>query len=303
MSILAFDTSNYTTSACLFDETRGILWQNRMIIHPPLEQKGLRQSEVVFQHIKNFETLLDGMPDEKITCVAASDRPRPVDGSYMPCFLVGKNFALCMADVLHCPVRFYSHQQNHIMAGLYTADALRILSNDFVVFHVSGGTTDILYVQNTASGLSIERIGGSDDLHAGQLVDRVGVMMGMRFPCGREVEKTAEGCDTFHKNKIKLRDLSFSLSGFENKARELLESGTRADAAKYTLDMIAQSLDAAIFAVRERYAGIPILMVGGVMANRIISAHLTAGKSRIFFGDPFYSSDHALGNAVSCIYF
>lgn len=303
MSVLAFDTSNYTTSACLFDEARGILWQKRILIHPPAAQKGLRQSEVVFQHIRNFDALLSDMPTEDISQIAASDRPRPVERSYMPCFLVGRNFARSMADALHCPVRFFSHQQNHIMAGLYSADAMRLLSGEFVAFHVSGGTTDIVHVVRDGDALSIRQIGGSDDLHAGQLIDRVGVMMGMEFPCGRELERVAAACDTFHKCHIKMRGFEFSLSGFENQARKLMEANDPADVAKFTLDVVAQSLDASIRAVREVYPNIPVLLVGGVMSNAFISSFLTEKNMDLFFADPFYSSDHALGNAVSCVYF
>lgn len=302
--ILAFDTSNYTTSACLFDPEQGIIWQNRMILHPPEQQKGLRQSDVVFLHIKNMETLLNSFPSEMITGVSASAFPRPVEGSYMPCFLVGKHFAKMLSDIHHCPLRYYSHQENHIMAGLYSSGNMKLLKSDFIVFHMSGGTSDILRVSSEDNGLKIKQIGGSNDLHAGQLIDRVGVMLGLQFPCGKELEQIAIGAEISAPNKVSVNGYKFHLSGFENQAKDMLFRGaSSAETAKFALNCILKTMDKVIQNIRKDLTDIPILFVGGVMSNKYIADRLKEKYESLYFSDPVYSSDHALGNAVLYSYF
>lgn len=300
--ILAFDTSNYTTSACLFDEQQGILWQNRIILHPPQNQRGFRQSDVVFLHTKNMEHLLDTLPQNAcITAIAASARPRPVDGSYMPCFLVGHNFAKSMAQVMNVPFYAFSHQENHIMAGVYSSGHTELIRDRFVAFHISGGTSDILLVSPNEQGIQIDQIGGCEDLHAGQLIDRIGVRLGLQFPCGKEIEQMAQSATQKLVNRVSVDKFSFHLSGFENQAQKLMEQHqSDNEIAKFALDAVLKTIDKVIANLRKEYPAIPILMVGGVMSNRYIAAKITAKYDGVLFSDPQYSSDHALGNAVLC---
>lgn len=297
--ILSFDTSNYTTSACLFDEKQGILWQNRILLHPPENQRGLRQSDVVFLHTKNLEHLLDTYPGIRPDAVVASARPRPVEGSYMPCFLVGQNFAKTMAKVLNCPFASFSHQENHIMAALYSAGHMELLEKEFIAFHISGGTSDVLQVKTVKDGLAIQTIGGSKDLHAGQLIDRIGVMLGMQFPCGKEIEKLAAGCLKKISIKTSVDCFTFHFSGFENQAKKLLsEDADNAYIAKFALESVLKTIDKVIANLRKERGEVPILLAGGVMSNFYIAAYLQKKYKALYFSDPFYSSDHALGNAI-----
>lgn len=296
--ILSLDTSNYTTSACLFDG-REVVWQNRILLHPAKDQRGLRQSDVVFLHTKNLEVLFKDFPAVKIDAVVASARPRPIEGSYMPCFLVGKHYGISLANILSCPFEGFSHQENHIMAALFSSGSMQLMRSEFIAFHVSGGTSDVLMVRPQQDGLAIKQIGGSKDLHAGQLIDRIGVMMGLQFPCGKEIEALSMGCTEHLPVKTSVKGFDFHFSGFENQAQKLRSDGV-GDAliAKFTLDCVLKTLDNVVDNIRKEYADIPILFAGGVMSNRYIASAITAKYSGIHFSDPFYSSDHALGNAV-----
>ncbi len=297
--ILSFDTSNYTTSACLFDATQGIIWQNRILLHPPENRCGLRQSDVVFLHTKNFETILDGMPHEKIDAVVASARPRALEGSYMPCFLVGKHFAKSLANVLGCTFKTFSHQENHIFAALYSSGYMNLLKAPFIVFHISGGTSDVLMVKPSKDGVDIEQIGTSNDLHAGQLIDRIGVRLGLQFPCGKEVEKLAQQSTQNFAIKTAVRDFTFHFSGFENKAVDLINNKVQAPhVAKFALDAVLETIADVILNLNSKYDSTPILLAGGVMSNQYIASKLKEKYDNLFFSDAFYSSDHALGNAV-----
>ena len=54
---LGVDTSNYTTSvSCV--STEGIVFERRTMLSVPLGERGLRQSDAVFQHVRNLAMLL-----------------------------------------------------------------------------------------------------------------------------------------------------------------------------------------------------------------------------------------------------
>lgn len=296
--ILSIDTSNYTTSACLFDG-KECVWQHRILLHPKKGEKGLRQSEAVFQHIKNFEMLFSDFPAvDRISMVCASEKPCSEPDSYMPCFMVGKEFASAISKIHNIPYCGFTHQQNHIAAGLFSGNCLDWIRTPFLACHVSGGTTDILYVTPQKEGIAVEKVGGSIDLHAGQLIDRLGVAMNLLFPCGPEVEKLALKEELPQKTRPSVKGPWFHLSGFENKAMEILTSQGKEKASRYVLDAVAESLRISLENVSKTYGSLPILMVGGVMSNSIIRKRLSDSFSEICYATPFFSCDHALGNAV-----
>ena len=88
MSVLALDTSNYTTSAAVFDGREGENVGQLLQVRPG--ELGLRQSDALFQHVKQLPQLMEQLASqgrlENIQAVGASTRPRAVEGSYMPCF-------------------------------------------------------------------------------------------------------------------------------------------------------------------------------------------------------------------------
>lgn len=298
--ILSFDTSNYTTSCCLFDPLSGVVWQNRILLHPPENQRGLRQSDVVFLHTKNLEVLLDGFPNDiPISGIVATATPRPENGSYMPCFLVGKNYGVSLSKILNIPFMTFSHQENHIAAAFYSSGNMDLLEKRFIAFHISGGTSDIVEVSKEENGLSITSIGGSLDLHAGQLIDRIGVLLGLRFPCGKELEKLAKSSNNSLIKHTSVSDTFFHLSGFENQAMQFVKENVASeDIARFALDCILFSLQDVIQNIRKKDKDIPLLFAGGVMSNQYISDTIRKNFDHVYFSDPFYSSDHALGNAV-----
>ena len=91
MSVVAFDTSNYTTSIAYFD---GVSGKNVSQLLPvKAGELGLRQSDAVFHHTQSLPELsgrlFSDIDPEDITAIGVSTRPRAVEGSYMPCFTVG----------------------------------------------------------------------------------------------------------------------------------------------------------------------------------------------------------------------
>ena len=188
---LGFDTSNYTTSAAVFG---GGTAENRgRLLTVPEGALGLRQSDALFQHVKRLHLMVEQLRDEgavgQIAAVGASTRPREVEGSYMPCFLAGASQGRGLAAVLGVPFFSWSHQEGHLAAAAWSAGRMELLDRPFLAWHLSGGTTELLWVWPEGTGLRTEIIGGSSDLSAGQLIDRTGVLLELPFPAGKALDE------------------------------------------------------------------------------------------------------------------
>ena len=229
MRFLGIDTSNYTTSAALFDDDTGTVTQKKMLLPVKPGEKGLRQSDAVFHHTVQLPQVLTelfsenpGAPD----CVGVSIFPRREKGSYMPCFLVGKAAAEAIRVSENKPLRTFSHQEGHIVAALFSAKRLDLLKETFLAFHVSGGTTEALLVTpNDTDLFSVRIVGQSLDLKAGQLIDRTGVMLSLSFPCGKDLEVLSEQSDKTYTVKPTMKGADCCLSGIENQCQAMFPRG------------------------------------------------------------------------------
>ncbi|MBR7112435.1 MAG: peptidase M22 [Clostridia bacterium] len=305
---IGIDTSNYTTSVAVANEAGEIIANLKSPLPVKEGGRGLRQSDAVFAHTKNLPGLLDRLAEVlkgyRPAGVAYSCRPRDAEDSYMPCFLTGAVAAHAVAAALDIPIETCSHQAGHVMAALYGAGATSALSGrPFGAFHVSGGTTEALLVTPYEDGFGIRLLGGSADLHAGQAVDRIGVKMGLAFPCGPHLELLAkENTKKIPKPRISVSGLTCHLSGLENLALKLLsDTGDKPLVAAFVLRFIADTLYAMAQEIRREHPGMPLLFGGGVMSNRMIAQDLTArlGKD-VYFSAPQFSADNAAGVALLC---
>lgn len=297
---LGIDTSNYTTSVAVCDETQ-VIENIRIPLKVKDGERGLRQSDAVFAHINNLPSAFEMLSKYDISAIGYSAYPRDVEGSYMPCFLAGECVARSIAAVNDIPVFKFSHQAGHIAAAVYSSGASEemLYSNGFIAFHISGGTTELLLVD---SNRTITKLGGTLDLNAGQAIDRIGVKLGMKFPCGAEFEKEALKCKEEIKVNVCVNDLSCNLSGFENKADDFIKSGkNKSYIALYTLEFIKITLDILTKNAVMRYGNLPVLYAGGVMSNSIIKEYLqTKKKYNSYFAEPAFSTDNAAGIAILC---
>ncbi len=295
---LGIDTSNYTTSCAVFDSEKGTVRQLKRLLPVKPGELGLRQSDAVFHHTvavpELLKELFDGF-DGEISAVGVSDVPVRQEGSYMPCFLAGVSAATAVSAAGKLPLYKYSHQQGHLMAALYSADKTELFGTQFLAFHVSGGTTQLLLVDGA---LDAKIIAASSDLKAGQAVDRVGVMLGFPFPAGKYVDELAQKSDKKYKINIKLKDGNCSLSGVENKCKKMLEAGeSPEDICRFCIDYILTALYKMSLWAREKYGDLPLLFSGGVMSNSIIKKELTESLGA-YFAEPEFSSDNAAGIAI-----
>lgn len=297
---LGFDTSNYTTSAAVFG---GGTAENRgRLLTVPEGALGLRQSDALFQHVKRLHLMVeqlrsDGALDQ-IAAVGASTRPREVEGSYMPCFLVGEGEGRALAAALGLPFCPCSHQQGHVAAAAWSAGREDLLDKPHLAWHLSGGTTELLRVEPEGHTVRAEVVGGTSDIAAGQLVDRAGVLLGLPFPAGKALDALYPEADDTSFFRVKLNGLTFSLSGMENKVKELAEKGeTPANIARFTIDTILNVLVRATREAQKKWPGLPVLCSGGVASNRQIRAAMERECGSVF-AQPQYATDNALGVAI-----
>lgn len=293
---IGFDTSNYTTSAAAVRDGEIIASVRKML--PVAEGgRGLRQSDALFSHTVNLPEVTAILGEHEPAAVGCSSVPRNVPGSYMPCFLAGVAAAAAAANLLGVPLYKFSHQAGHIMAALFGCGRTELWRDrgEFLAFHVSGGTTEIMYVKNR----TITKLGGTLDISAGQAVDRIGVKLGLKFPCGPALEELAAGAELPNEPiHVSANGCDFNLSGLENKASKLLMRGeSPASVALYTLEFIARTLVAVAESAAEHFPNLPLICAGGVMSNKLIAASLQK-RFDACFAPPELSCDNAAGIAL-----
>ena len=295
MITVGFDTSNYTTSCAWFDGVNGE--NSGRLLDVKEGELGLRQSEALFSHVKRLPEIVEKLSINKdeVIAVGASTAPREVEGSYMPCFLAGVAEAKVLAHVLGVPFYGFSHQQGHIAAAAWSAGHIELLDTPHLAWHLSGGTTELLYVEPMGVAVKCEIVGGTDDVSAGQLIDRAGQQLGLRFPSGRELDALSQKAQPVKPWVPKVRDLRFSLSGLEHKMKERVAKGDEpCDIARFVLESLAAVVIAATKQARERYGDLPVLYSGGVASNSLLRQRIPDG----YFAEPKYSTDNSMGCAI-----
>jgi len=302
---IGVDTSNYTTSvaACTLDGE--VIGNFRRLLPVKEGECGLRQSDAVFAHVKQLPMLLDELDAlldgvyEPIG-VGVSTRPRRVEGSYMPCFLAGVSASHALTAGRGIPLYEFSHQEGHVMAAAYSSGCMHVLFQmPFLAFHVSGGTTEALLVKPLQDGFDISLAGGTADLNAGQAIDRVGVHLGLPFPCGVAMEQLASGYQgRLEKKPVCVRDGFCHLSGLENMAKELYaKTQDKQATSAFVFDFICRSLLELRRQIFDRHGTYPVLYAGGVMSNRLMRGALGKGACA-YFAEAGFSSDNAAGIAL-----
>ncbi|OJV62108.1 MAG: hypothetical protein BGO41_01945 [Clostridiales bacterium 38-18] len=298
--ILGVDTSCYTTSMIVIDDYGSIVYENNHMLKVKPGERGLRQSEGFFQHVNKlsevFSDLVLNVNPLNLTAIAVSSRPRPVEGSYMPVFHAGVLFATNLSNALGLPLYTFSHQEGHLMAALHS---LRIdpIPERFIGLHLSGGTTELLSVKWFDKAFEIELIGGTLDLNFGQLIDRIGIKLGLAFPCGKEMDQMAQ--TVTHNDCFKIKKMEFgrfNLSGLENQYNKLITEKSAEYCCRHIFNTISNLLYQLISDIPSELS---IVFSGGVSSNSIVKEWLkyNCPHKTLYFSPPEYSRDNALGVA------
>ena len=298
MMVLGFDTSNYTTSVAVFDGIRG--HNVSQLLDVEQGSLGLRQSDALFAHVKRLPELTDRLfsdiGTQSISAIGVSTRPRAVEGSYMPCFLAGESQARVLGSTLGIPVYPFSHQQMHVAASLYSAGAMELMDVPHLAWHLSGGTTELLYVTPEVRSVHCERIGGTTDISAGQLIDRTGKLLDLPFPSGRHIDAMSLQAKEKETFRVKVSDMSFSLSGVQNKVEQFHQKNDPTETAAYALRCVIGAIVKATQNALLKYPGCKVVFAGGVSSNSLLrkSCH----RIPAIFCEPEFSRDNALGTAI-----
>lgn len=299
MCVIGFDTSNYTTSIAYYDGENG---ENHSKLLPVKEGAlGLRQSDAVFSHIKSLPELSDRLfshiKPENISAIGVSTQPRAVEGSYMPCFMVGYSHAKLLSDTLGVPLFTCSHQQGHVAACLWSAGKMAYMDIPHLAWHLSGGTTELLLVEPEGKNVKCTKIGGTTDISAGQLIDRTGQLLGLPFPAGKYLDELSRGATDRDVFVVKCQELEFSLSGVQNKVQQFFDkTSSPTETAAYALRCMTKAVCKATVNALKKYPDMPVVFSGGVASNSMLR-EMTAHFNPIF-AEPKYSTDNAMGVAI-----
>lgn len=302
MAILGIDTSNYTTSVALYSSEDNAVISKKQLLCVAKGEKGLRQSEALFQHTKNLPHVMQdtfNSFNRSITAVGVSEKPRDTEDSYMPCFLAGVSAATAAASAANCKLYKFSHQRGHIAAAVYSVNALNLLKDEFLAFHVSGGTTELLLITpHNDLIIKCHLSAATLDLNAGQVIDRVGVLLGLDFPCGPQLEMLAKDGSIPKKYKPVLKDGNCCLSGVENLCADMYKRGiSKNDIARFCIDAVSKTICEMTEFALSKHGNLPIVYAGGVMSNSIIKSELE-NKFNCVFSKPEFSCDNAAGIAI-----
>ncbi len=297
-TVLGIDTSNYTSSAAVYFKDDII--QSKKLLPVKDGQVGLRQSDAVFFHTKQLAEVLNPLLLEykAIDVIAVADKPRSIEGSYMPCFLVGENTGEILSAALGVPLFKFSHQEGHIAAALFSCKKTELLSNKFIALHLSGGTSEILLVENKGEPLpEIKIIGNTLDLNAGQAIDRTAVKMGLPFPGGRYIDELALKFSKKINTKTSTKGIDFSLSGIENKCSKMIEENVdKEEISAMCLSLILNNIEKCLLEAVKLYGDLPIIFSGGVSSSAFIRKNISKNFDS-YFASPQFSADNAAGIA------
>ena len=293
---LGIDTSNYTTSVAAFDGRDGVNRSRLLDVAPG--QLGLRQSDALFSHVKRLpalmEQLFSAVSPGEIQAVAVSTRPRAVEGSYMPCFLAGVAVARSLAAALGVPCHEVSHQQGHVAAALWSAGRMDLMDKPHLAWHLSGGTTELLSITPEGKNVRAEKIGGTSDISAGQIMDRTGKLLALPFPAGKALDQLSQGVEV-KPFRVKTQGLTFSLSGLENQVAAFYQrTNSPEETAAFAVSSVCDVVLRTTREAQKQYPGLEVVFSGGVASNLTLRRVCGFGV----FAAPQFSTDNAMGVAV-----
>lgn len=298
---LGIDTSYYTSSLALVDETGRLLEDRRRPLPVPEGARGVAPSHGVWEHLNALPPMVEEAlagRQRRIAGVAASVRPRPQEGSYLPAFRVGEGFGRSLAAALGVPFVATTHQEMHLMAGIWSSDAPP-QGERFLAVHLSGGTTELLLVRRRPGGFEEELLGATQDLHGGQLVDRVGVALGLPFPSGPHLERLAATAEAPIALPSFVRGRTVGFSGAEAAALRLIGQVRPADLALGLFHCMAKTLEKWLRPAIAETGLQEVLIVGGVAANGVVRERLRSRlRAKLSFAAPQFSVDNAVGVAL-----
>ena len=277
MIVLGIETSCDDTSAALVKDGRVLLanvFSSQVAIHK--EFGGVVPELASRSHLEKLPATVDealakaGVTLEQVDAVAVTYGPGLI-GALLVGLMAGKGLAAALGK----PLVGVNHLQAHLAACMIADPTLE---PPFLGLVVSGGHTALVRV-NAVDEFRI--IGQTRDDAAGEVLDKVGRLMGLPFPAGKYIEEEARAGDASRVKmpRSKMGDLlEFSFSGLKTAVSQLVRNGgnARPDLCAALQGAIIDALASkAELALGE--TGLPVLaLAGGVAANGPLRARLAA---------------------------
>ena len=294
---IGIDTSNYTTSAAAADGQGNIIASSRRLLDVKQGEKGLRQSDALFQHWKVLPELLAPLLEEyrgRIAAVCAASRPRPIEGSYMPVFTAGTNLGRTAAAAVGAEYIETSHQEAHFHAAAYRTAV--DLSQPVIMAHLSGGTLEFVLKDKD----SYELVFRTDDISYGQLLDRLGTDLGYPFPAGNYIDEAAlrmaSEAPKCPFKRVFMTETGLNLSGLETSLRNAENSFAADELSYFAMLRISESFVKAAEFLKDKYNVSQMLVSGGVACSGFLREFCR--PYGYMFGLKEYCSDNAAGEAL-----
>ncbi|GMA47415.1 tRNA (adenosine(37)-N6)-threonylcarbamoyltransferase complex transferase subunit TsaD [Tetragenococcus muriaticus] len=203
---------------------------------------------------------------EDLTAVAVTYGPGLVGA-----LLIGVQAAKAFAWANQLPLIPVNHMAGHIYAACFEQD----LQFPLLALVVSGGHTELVYMKEDAS---YEVIGETRDDAAGEAYDKVGRVMGLSYPGGKEIDRLAHlGKDRYQFPRAMLHEdnLDFSFSGLksafinlDHNAKQRGETLSQEDLAASFQASVVEVLVTKTIRAAKNYPVKQLVVAGGVAANQ-----------------------------------
>lgn len=300
MIVLGIETSCDETSI-------GIIEDNKILVNEIFSQKihseygGVVPEIASRAHLQKILPLLnDALNKSSLTLkdidLISSTAGPGLIGALIVGYCFGNGLSLSL-DVPFVPV-------NHIDGHLYSV----FLENDkidfpYIALLVSGGNTSLFLIEDF---YKIKQLGNTLDDAAGEAFDKVGKLIGLKYPAGAEIEKLAsEGSENFVDFPVASVSgkYDFSFSGLKTSVLRFIqknfpdginEEAKRNIAASFQKVVLEALIQKTVSAVLE-YNVKNVAVVGGVASNKLLQKRLRERLQedvKLFVPSPLLCTDN-----------
>lgn len=280
MRVLGIETSCDETGVAVYDQYLGLLANqtySQNMVHA--KYGGVVPELAARDHVRKIVPLICSVLEQ-----ANSDK-KNIDGiaytagpGLVGSLLVGATVAKTLAYTWRVPVIDVHHMEAHLLTPILE----KKIFPDFpcIALLVSGGHTQLVLVYSLGK---YKILGESLDDAAGEVFDKIAVLLGLKYPGGALLSKMAKkgilGRYIFPRPMIEKPGLNFSFSGLKTSVAQTIMSNpndiqTRSDIACAFQDAI---IDTLVIKCRRalKKVGLNCLIVsGGVSANRMLRTRL-----------------------------
>lgn len=302
MKILAFETSCDETSVAVVENGTKVLSNiisTQIDIHK--EYGGVVPEIASRHHIENILPVFTESLEkancklEDIDYIAVTNTPGLI-GS----LLVGLMFAKSISYANNIPLITVNHIDGHIFSNFIENE----VELPAVSLIVSGGHTNLYYIEENNGKINIELLGETLDDAVGETYDKVGRILGLSYPGGPEIDRLSKiGENILKIKKPNVDGYNFSFSGIKTFITNYVNN-EKMKGNNIKIENICTSLQEAIIDVlyskvvnvlKEKNVK-SILVAGGVSANKglreTFETFITKGYN-VHFPKMEYCTDNA----------